>query len=200
ERARVVGVVAHQGGHVEIDRQPRLPVLDQVAKAVVGVLAGAVAGDLPHRPEAAAIHRRIGAAREWILSRFTDLLVRRRVVGPIGPLDRNTGQGLVLRLELGPLLHGLVPFPYRSRSSMIRLALDSVRGMVPSAASSTRGRTPSLACNRSRTVFSNAFASTPLVYSALTSSSSIACVREMMTRNSPPNPGIARRHSSIALG
>ena len=68
ERARVVGVVAHQRGHVEVDREPGLAVLDQIAKALVGVLAGAEAGDLPHGPEAAAIHRRIRAAGIRILS------------------------------------------------------------------------------------------------------------------------------------
>ena len=38
QRPRMVGVVAHQRRHVERRRQPRLPVIEQVAEALVGLL------------------------------------------------------------------------------------------------------------------------------------------------------------------
>jgi hypothetical protein len=63
-RARVVRVVAHQRRHVERGREPGLPVVEQVAEALVRLHGGAEAGELPHRPELAAVHRRVDAARE----------------------------------------------------------------------------------------------------------------------------------------
>ena len=68
ERAGVVGVVAHERGHVEGGREPGLAVLGEVAEALVRLLRRAEAGELPHRPEAAAVHRRIDAARERVLA------------------------------------------------------------------------------------------------------------------------------------
>ena len=47
----VVGVVAHQRGHVERGREAGLAVLEQVVEALVGLLAGAEAGELAHRPQ-----------------------------------------------------------------------------------------------------------------------------------------------------
>ncbi len=63
ERARVVRVVAHERGHVEVHAEAGLALGDQVAEAPVGVLAGAEAGDLAHRPQPAAVHRRVRPAR-----------------------------------------------------------------------------------------------------------------------------------------
>ena len=62
----MVGVVAHQRRHVEGGREAGLPVLEQVAEARVRLLGRAEAGELPHRPEPAAVHRRVDAARERI--------------------------------------------------------------------------------------------------------------------------------------
>ena len=73
ERARVVGVVAHQRRHVERGRQAGLPVVEQVAEALVGLLGGAEAGELAHRPQPAAVHRRVDAARERILAGQADV-------------------------------------------------------------------------------------------------------------------------------
>ena len=63
ERASVVGVVAHQRGHVERGREAGLPVVEQVVEALVGLLAGAEAGELAHRPQPPAVHRGVDAAR-----------------------------------------------------------------------------------------------------------------------------------------
>src|SRR5439155_15141397 len=43
-----------------------LPVVEQVPEALVRLLGGAEARELPHRPEPAAVHGRIDAARERI--------------------------------------------------------------------------------------------------------------------------------------
>ena len=89
ERARMVGVVAHQRRHVERGREPGLPVVEQVAEALVGLLGGAEAGELAHRPQAAPVHARVDAARERILAREADpLLERADVLGTVERLDR----------------------------------------------------------------------------------------------------------------
>ena len=72
QRARVVGVVAHQRRHVERRGQPRLPVIEQVAEALVGLLRRPEPRELPHRPQPAPVHRRIHAARERKLARQPD--------------------------------------------------------------------------------------------------------------------------------
>ena len=78
EGARVVGVVAHQRRHVEGGGEARLAVVEQVAEALVGLLGGAEAGELAHRPQAPAVHRRVDAAGERILARLADAARRAR--------------------------------------------------------------------------------------------------------------------------
>jgi hypothetical protein len=73
--ARVVGVVAHEGGHVEGGREARLALAEEETEARVGVLGGAEAGELAHRPEPAAVHARIDAARERELAGEPDRAV-----------------------------------------------------------------------------------------------------------------------------
>ena len=65
--ARVVGVETHLRRQVERDRETGRSVREQVTIAAVRFLGGAKARVLPHRPEAAAVHRRLHATRErWI--------------------------------------------------------------------------------------------------------------------------------------
>jgi hypothetical protein len=73
EAARVVGVEAHQRGHVERGRKAVLAVVQQVAEALVRLLRGAEAGELAHRPQATQVHRRVHAAGERVLAGEPDL-------------------------------------------------------------------------------------------------------------------------------
>ncbi len=93
ERARVVGVVAHQRRHVEGRREARLPVLEEVAEALVRLLGGAEAGELAHRPELPAVHRRVDAARERIDARVAEVavVVDVDVLGRVERLVREAG-------------------------------------------------------------------------------------------------------------
>ena len=93
ERARVVRVVAHQRRHVERGREPGLAVLEQVAEALVRLLGRAEAGELAHRPEPAAVHRRVDAARERVLPRIAEiaLVVDPDVLRRVQRLDRKPG-------------------------------------------------------------------------------------------------------------
>ncbi len=88
----MVGVVAHQRRHVERRRQPRLAVLEQIAETLVGLLRRAKTGELAHRPQPPAIHRRVHAARERKLAREADPLRLREIVGRIQRLDRLSAQ------------------------------------------------------------------------------------------------------------
>ena len=81
-------VVAHLGRQVERDRQARLALLEQVAEPAVGLLGGREAGVLAHRPEPAAVHRRLDAAGERELARQAEVALgveagRRQVVGGV---------------------------------------------------------------------------------------------------------------------
>src|SRR6266540_1303976 len=89
-RLRVVRVVPVQRGHVERDAQARLAVRDEVLEPRVRVLGAPVAGEHPHRPEAASIHRGVDAAGEGELAGRAETFGG-RLVGPvegrIDPLD-----------------------------------------------------------------------------------------------------------------
>ena len=81
ERARVVGVAAHQGRHVERDRQPAAAGAEDHPEPLVGLLGVAEAGELPDRPGPAAVAGGVQPAGERELPRPADALeagVRRR--------------------------------------------------------------------------------------------------------------------------
>ncbi len=84
ERARVVGVVAHERGHVEGGGQPGLAVLEQVAEALVGLLAGAEAGELAHGPQPPAVHGGVDAARVGELAGEPDGVLGAALAGARG--------------------------------------------------------------------------------------------------------------------
>ena len=103
----MVGVVAHQRRHVERRREAGLPVLEQVAEALVRLLRRPEAGELAHRPEPAAVHRRVDAARERIRAGPAEvaLVVELDVLGRVERLvldagDRREELALTLRRRL----------------------------------------------------------------------------------------------------
>src|SRR5207302_545770 len=106
ERARMVGVVAHERGHVEGGREAGLAVLQEVVEALVRLLGGAEARELAHRPQLAAVHRRIDPAGERIDAGVAEVAV-------VVELDRvRRGERLVL--EPGDRREEL-PLPLRRR-------------------------------------------------------------------------------------
>src|SRR5215831_3664630 len=103
----MVRVVAHESRHVERRRQSRLPVLEQVAEARVRLLGRPEPRELPHRPELAAVHRRVDASRERIdageaeVALVVDLDVVRRVERLVlEPRDRREELALPLGLRV----------------------------------------------------------------------------------------------------
>ena len=106
-RAHMVRVVTHQRRHVERRRQPRLPVVEQVAEALVRLLGGPEAGELAHRPEPAAVHRRVHAARERILAREADRLERAHVLLRVERRHRLAAQRREQRVALRGALEAL---------------------------------------------------------------------------------------------
>ena len=103
QRTRVVGIVAHQRGHVERRREARLTVFEQVAEPPVGLPGIAEPGELTHRPQPAAIHRLVHATGVGKRSRTAqgDRRIRRQVRLGVQRLHRITGergeQGVTLR-------------------------------------------------------------------------------------------------------
>ena len=91
--ARVVRVQAHLRRKVERDREPRLPMLEQVPEPRVGLVGRGHPRVLPHRPQSPEVHRRVHAAGERRLAGQTQV--------PFGveapEIDR-----LVDRLEVDP--------------------------------------------------------------------------------------------------
>ncbi len=81
-----------------------LAVGEQVAKALVGLLDGAEAGELAHRPQPPPVHRGIDAAGERMLARVAELLGRieaLEVLLGVERLDRMARDRLEQRLALG---------------------------------------------------------------------------------------------------
>src|SRR5438876_1299407 len=72
---RIVGVVAHQGGHVEGHRQACLALREQELVAAVRLFGVAVAGELTDGPELAPIHGRIHPPRVGKFTRVAKLVV-----------------------------------------------------------------------------------------------------------------------------
>ena len=95
--SRRVRVVAHLGRQVEGDRQPGLALLEEVAEAPVRLLGRREAGVLAHRPEAAAVHRRLDAAGERVLAGPAEVAV---LVEAGGVGRRCTGRGSTMPDEV----------------------------------------------------------------------------------------------------
>ena len=99
ERPRIVGVPAHQGGHVERDAQPVPALAEDHLVPLVGVDGIAEPGELPDRPWLPAIPGGVQAAGERelpgqpIRSKSCDDIAGRR---PVDRVDRHPGQGGVV--------------------------------------------------------------------------------------------------------
>ena len=59
---RIIGIKAHERREVEGDAEARLALCQEILEASIRIVCGAETGELPHGPEAAAIHARVDAA------------------------------------------------------------------------------------------------------------------------------------------
>src|SRR5262249_39317589 len=116
-----VGVEAELRRKVERNREPRLPLGEKVAEALVGLARRAEAGVLPHRPELAAVHRRVDAAGERELAGAAEAV--RHPLGLVKRLDHGPG-------ARAPLAHA----PSKSRLAMTSYWIS----LVPSKMRNTR--------------------------------------------------------------
>ena len=104
--AGVIGVVAHEGGHVERRRQPRLALLEQEFEARIRVFRPPEAGEHPHGPEPSAVHRRIRPARVRELTGIAELVLvapARQVIRGVERPDGDAGERLERHRALGGL-------------------------------------------------------------------------------------------------
>ena len=145
----VVGVVAHQGRHVEGGREPGLAVVEQVVEALVGLLDGAEAGELAHRPQPPPVHRGVGAAGEGIGAGLADPLLGVALEVGLGVerLDLLAGDRRELGLAFGARLVALPPLlgagvrganPIRG-SQIVGIARTSAPNKAPSPDADERG-------------------------------------------------------------
>ena len=124
-----VGVVAHQGGQVVGDRETRLPLLEQVLEAGVGLFGGAEAGEHAHGPQAAAMQGGVHPARVGILAgeaQVGQVVEVGEVEGGVQPLDGFGGGGDEARLALrhgGKGILQVVLLPLLQRPSQLVLSL-----------------------------------------------------------------------------
>jgi hypothetical protein len=81
----------------------RLAALEQRAVAAVRLLGGAEAGVLAHRPQPAAVHRRVHPAGEGRLAGHADApeAAGAQRLGPVGRLEPDAARGRELGLPLG---------------------------------------------------------------------------------------------------
>src|SRR5438094_108490 len=124
---RIVGVVTHQGGHVEGHRQAGLALREQELIAAVRLFGGTVTGELTDGPELPTIHGRIDPARVGKLTRVAELVV----VTPCGQVfrrvqrfHRHTGD------RSGALLRGPLPGSIPGRPLLVR-GLAAKRHQLP---------------------------------------------------------------------
>ncbi len=160
ERARMVGVMAHQARHVERRAEPGLTVIEQVAKTLVGLLRGAEAGELAHRPQPPAIHRRVHAAREGIRAGQADLLGFGQITLAVERRDRDTRQRREGRVALGGRSVGRAPFVEvgrdrlaargRRHARIVRRAAAPTPVLFPSKRGNRRSAAPTRALPQPR--------------------------------------------------
>src|SRR5713226_1325107 len=107
---RGIGVLSHQRGHVERDRQSRLAVAEQVLVAAVGLFGGGEARELAHRPHASAVTAGMDSARVWELAGKL-LVARGQIFRGVKRLERNSrdGRGLEPVVTHGRRLEVLLP-------------------------------------------------------------------------------------------
>ena len=60
-------IVAHQGRQVESNREPGLPLFEQVAETLVGLFSGAEAGEHTHGPQLPAVQGGVYPTRIGVL-------------------------------------------------------------------------------------------------------------------------------------
>ena len=145
-RPRRVGVVAHLRRQVEGDRQPRLALLEEVLEPPVRLGGGREAGVLAHRPEPAAVHRRLDAAGEGELPRPAEVASPRRG-RPCRPACRGRGSrcrssSRTARAAPPPDFSAFARVVARQRSRPIRRRSGGDRHRAPGAAPRARPSGP----------------------------------------------------------
>jgi hypothetical protein len=127
-RVRVVGIAPHQRGHVEGDREAPAPLPQEVLVAPVRLLGRPEAGELPHRPQASAVHRGVDPTRVRVLAGVAEVPIVvevRDVLGRVEGLDGFARDRLEVGVALGRLPVPLPPLvlPLRHRASSFNLSI-----------------------------------------------------------------------------
>ncbi len=97
-RLRRIGVVTHEGRHIEGNREAVLALLEEKVITLVRLFGVAEAGKLTHRPKAITITTRVNAARVRKDARLAEITLDVEVGGIFGavdPLERDIRKGSV---------------------------------------------------------------------------------------------------------
>src|ERR1700746_2399795 len=121
----MVGVHSDLCRQIERHGQSFLSLAQQIAITLVGFRGRAKSRVLAHRPQPAAVHRRIDAARKWKFARETRMLggiIAAKIFLCIETLERYTGNAPEHRLPLGRfvfvgIVHQKSKLPARHRTS-----------------------------------------------------------------------------------
>ena len=98
---RMIGVVAHQRGQIEGDRESAAAMFEKIFVALVGFFGRGEAGEHAHRPELAAVAGRVNAARVGRLAGIAEVLIVVPVGGKIGLRVETANRGVRDRAEAG---------------------------------------------------------------------------------------------------
>ena len=80
----MIGVVPHERGEIEGDRETASAMLEQILVALVGLFRRSEAGELTHGEKLAPISAGVNAARKWRLAREAKIVLMIPVFGKIG--------------------------------------------------------------------------------------------------------------------
>ena len=90
----MISIIAIERRHIEGSREPRLPLLEQIFEASIGIFSSAKSGEHAHRPRLGAIHRGLDRSCVGILPRqseVTAIIQCHIILRGVDTIDRDTG-------------------------------------------------------------------------------------------------------------
>src|SRR5918996_1941203 len=97
----MIRIESHLRWQVERDRQPGLPVFEQVAETPIRLAGGPHTRVLAHGPQTPSVHARVDPARERRRAGCADIrveIVPREILGPVDVAELDPGRGLAPNL------------------------------------------------------------------------------------------------------
>src|SRR2546429_7165001 len=90
----MISIIAIERRHIESSREARLPLLEQIFEASIGIFSSAKSSEHAHRPRLSTIHRGLDRSCVGILSRqseVTTIIQCHIILRSVDAIDRDTG-------------------------------------------------------------------------------------------------------------